>query len=587
MAFAQQAVARPGEEAEHGDEHEQFAGCPQEPFAFDDVAHAPSVARDRRLQPSLSHARARESILTAAATRTDGVGVMRVMGARGVTRRTLLAASAGAMAGGLLRPVHVLAALAGPPRARLSERSLGRLGSAPVTLELGANADLLGVEWNGPSAATPELRFRTGAGRWSPWARAGGHGHGPDVALARPIGDPIWTGGANVVQLRCAATLEGVRVHLVDVSGGLGARRVAAVIAPGARAASPALATPVLGAGPGQPPIIARRAWAAGASHPRVAPGYGAVRLAFVHHTENPNGYSAGEVPAMLRAIFTFHRYVRGWNDIGYNFVIDAFGRTFEARAGGIDEPVVGAHAGGYNLVSSGVAVLGSFMSTPISAPAQRALETLLAWKLSLHGVPSAGRVTVRVNPAGAPYSRFPANARVSLPRIAGHRDGDSTDCPGDVLYGELGAIRTGVGRLARRPLRLSLAHVEASPAPSAPGGEASGSAETPTLRGRLAFLDGTPVAAATIELQARTVAAKGEVVRELTLTTLATDAQGGFAVPASFAGVSGRVALRALFAGSSGLGAVVSDPLTLSLAAVRSPVAPVPSPPAAPSPAP
>ncbi len=55
---------------------------------------------------------------------------------------------------------------------------------------------------------------------------------------------------------------------------------------------------------------------------------------------------------------------------------------------------------------------------------------------------PSLGRVTVRVNPAGAVYSRFPAGARVSLPRIAGHRDADSTDCPGDALYGELPALR-------------------------------------------------------------------------------------------------------------------------------------------------
>ena len=148
----------------------------------------------------------------------------------------------------------------------------------------------------------------------------------------------------------------------------------------------------MLQAGPGQPPIIARRAWAQGMAHPRVAPGYGAVRMAFVHHTENPNGYAPGEVPAMLRAIFVFHRYVNGWNDIGYNFVIDLYGRIFEARAGGIDEPVVGAHAGGYNLVSTGVAVLGSFTSRRISPAAQRALERLLAWKLSLHGIsPRAG----------------------------------------------------------------------------------------------------------------------------------------------------------------------------------------------------
>ena len=103
-----------------------------------------------------------------------------------------------------------------------------------------------------------------------------------------------------------------------------------------------------------------------------MAPEYGAVRMAFVHHTENPNGYAAGEVPAMLRAIYAFHRYVHGWNDIGYNFAIDLYGRIFEARAGGIDEPVVGAQAGGYNLASTGVAVLGTFSGVPISTPRAR-----------------------------------------------------------------------------------------------------------------------------------------------------------------------------------------------------------------------
>ena len=75
--------------------------------------------------------------------------------------------------------------------------------------------------------------------------------------------------------------------------------------------------------------------------------------------------------------------------------------------------------------------MLGSFGSAPLPGAAREALERLLAWKLSLHGRPATGRVTVRVNPAGAVYSRFPANARVSLARISGHRDGDSTNCPG------------------------------------------------------------------------------------------------------------------------------------------------------------
>ncbi|HEY4450821.1 MAG TPA: N-acetylmuramoyl-L-alanine amidase [Solirubrobacteraceae bacterium] len=511
-----------------------------------------------------------------------------------MTRRSLLAAGAGALAGGLTRPGAVLAALGGPSPPRLSERRVGQLGRRAVTVELAAPADLVGVQWAGGSATGLQLRFRASGGRWSAWVAGGAHGHGPDAGApgSGNIGDPVWTGGASAVQLRSSGPLSDVRLHLVDVSAGLGARRQVLALGPLANAAALPSATPVLAAGAGQPAIIARRAWAQGVAHPGVTPAYGSVQMAFVHHTENPNGYLAAEVPAMLRAIFAFHRYVNGWNDIGYNFVIDLFGRVFEARAGGIDEPVVGAHAGGYNLVSSGVAVLGSFMSVPISTPARRTLERLLAWKLSLHGVPSQGRVTVRVNPAGAVYSRFPARARVSLPRIAGHRDADTTDCPGNILYGELPALRAGVHRLALEPVRVTLAYVAATPgapapATPAPGAPAPGTPAEPSpagtpapattpappapgvpamLTGTVALLDGTPIAGAPVQLQVRRVARKGEAVQEQPLAQLTSDAQGRFAAPAGFPGVSGASWLRALFPGAGSAGASISEPLRVSL---------------------
>ncbi len=495
------------------------------------------------------------------------------MSARRLTRRSLLATTAGTMAGGLIRPGGALAALAGPPRPSLRTHWVGRLGPHGVTVELGENADLVGVQWQSPAAAAVELRFRAQGGGWSSWAGAGGHGHGPDGARTREehIGDPLWTGGTTALQLRSSEELNGVRLQLIDASGGGGARRGALRQGPLALLASLPTASPVLAAGAGQPPILARRGWAQGISPPRVAPEYGDVRMAFVHHTENPNGYSAAEVPAMLRAIYAFHRYVNGWNDIGYNFVIDLYGRIFEARAGGIDESVVGAHAGGYNFHSTGVAVLGSFMSVPISAPAKSALERLLAWKLSLHGLPSQGRVTVEVNPAGAVYSRFPANAQVSLPRIAGHRDGDSTDCPGDVLYGELGGIRGAVARLAPRPVRVTLAEVP-PPAPS------------PTLTGALTFLDGTPISGATIVLQMRRVSGKGEVVAEQPLAEVSTDAQGQWSLPITLPNApAARVWVRALCAGASGYGAAVSPALRVQLSPAP---APVPTPPATAPPA-
>jgi hypothetical protein len=536
-----------------------------------------------------------------------------------LTRRSLILAAGGALGARLASPTGALAALAGPPRPALDRQTLGTLTPGVHTVALARNADLLGLAWRGHAGGSVRLRFRDSTRRWSAWVSGAAGAHGPDrpspAGGGRVVGEPVWTGGTRLVQLRIERPLFDASLQLVDVSAGAGAAvaaRAAERSALARIAAAPLpLATPVLDAGSGQPAIISRAAWAHGSAPPRVAPEYGAVRLAFVHHTENPNGYSAGEVPAMLRAIYVFHRYVHGWNDIGYNFVVDAFGRIFEARAGGIDEPVVGAHAGGYNLASTGIAVLGSFMATPISPRARLALQRLLAWKLSLHGVPARGHVTVRVNPAGAIYSRFPANALVPLPRIAGHRDADSTDCPGDVLYGELGGIRGAVHRLAPNPTRATLALVTtisapAPPAPPAPSSpptsapEASPPASLPpppaptaapapaqALTGVLTLLDGTPVPAATVQIQQRSVARRGELVVETTIAQVVTDAAGGWSLPVALAPARARqqLGVRALYAGAGSgaggpgaAGACVSEPIALAAAAVT----PQPGPPAA-----
>jgi N-acetylmuramoyl-L-alanine amidase len=502
------------------------------------------------------------------------------MSARPITRRSLLAATAGAIAAGMVRPGGTLALLSGPPRPTVWEQALGRLPAAGATIELRRSADLVGVEWRAPAEAGVALRFRGPDGGWSRWASAGAHGHAPDgpAAAGSIVGDPVWMGGATAVEVRASRALIGVRLHLVDVSGGVGARRQAP--SPPAAAAALALATPVLAAGAGQPPIIARRAWAQGMAPPRVSPAYGAVRMAFVHHTENPNGYAPGEVPAMLRAIYAYHRFARGWNDIGYNFVVDLYGRIFEARAGGIDEPVVGAQAGGYNLASTGVAILGSFAETPISPAARDALERLLAWKLSLHGVPAMGRVTVRVNPAGASFSKFPANAHVPLARISGHRDADSTDCPGNALYGELPAIRGRVRRLAGRPARATLTLLAAAaPAPPAGPSPAVATGQPRTLAGTLELLDGTPVPGAPIAVQARSVSARGEVVSERTIAESATDPLGRWSLPLTVLASRAGTWLRVLSTGAPG--ACVSEPLHAPGRVLLS------APPPAPAPAP
>jgi hypothetical protein len=245
----------------------------------------------------------------------------------------------------------------------------------------------------------------------------------------------------------------------------------------------------------------------------------------------------------MLLAIYHFHRSVRGWNDIGYNFVIDLYGRIWEARAGGVDQPVIGAQAGGYNAVSTGVAVLGTFMDSVPSTAALEALERLLAWKLSLHGVPSSGHVTVEVDPAAAFYTPFRPGARVSLPRVAGHRQGDATSCPGNAFYARLPALRPRVTGLARTPWVLSLAaHPTTAVAPA-----------TVALEGRLTRLRGGPVAGATVEVQ--------ELGAATPLATLTTAADGTFSATVKFAR---RTSIQAVRRAAP---AAVSDVVTVEVA--------------------
>ena len=496
--------------------------------------------------------------------------------ADGVTRRAVLrgAAAAGAVAlvdpGALIDPGRAVAS--GPARgeggggahpggagsSRVFSSWVGGLAAGRESAPIVAPRvfSLAGVEWSGggsrSEAARIELRSRSAGGDWSRWVLASVLGHGPD----RPadgderFGEPVWTGPADQVQLRSAGSLAGVRVHFVAVpavAGGAAATAEAAQAMP--------LAQPILEAGPGQPPIIARLAWARGQAHPVHLPEFGTIELGFIHHSDGTNGYSAGQVPGILLGIFDYHVYVRGFWDIAYNFAIDAFGRIWEARAGGIDQPVIGAHAGGYNNESTGMVVLGDFMDVVPAAAAIAASERLLAWKLSLHGVPTLGRVTVEVDPSGAIYTPFAPGAHVSLPRVAGHRDGCTTSCPGNAFYAQIPSMRPRIAGLAGTPARLT---VSALAAPAGAGTSA-------VVGGRLVGVadDGAPggggagggIAGAPIELQS-----VGEHGVATTIASATTDSAGGWSVTLT---AGQNVMLRALH---SPFPAAVSDVVALSV---------------------
>ncbi|WP_267593158.1 N-acetylmuramoyl-L-alanine amidase [Carbonactinospora thermoautotrophica] len=197
-----------------------------------------------------------------------------------------------------------------------------------------------------------------------------------------------------------------------------------------------------------QPRIHSRRAWGADESIRRCCVRYlDTIKVAFVHHTATSNGYSRSQVPKILRAIYAYHVKSRGWSDIGYNFLVDRFGRIWEGRAGGITKPVQGAHTGGFNSADSfGIAAIGTYQNRAPSSQLTQAIQRLIAWKLGLHfRNPEGSAVLVS---AGGSTTKYKRGTRVTFHAIAGHLDAGRTGCPGRKLYARLPMIQAGVRQL-------------------------------------------------------------------------------------------------------------------------------------------
>ena len=135
-----------------------------------------------------------------------------------------------------------------------------------------------------------------------------------------------------------------------------------------------------------------------------------------------------------MRAIQLYHVKANGWNDIGYNALVDRFGTVYEGRHGGVEANVVGAHARGFNTGSFGIAVMGDFRTVDPPAEALDALVRTLAWRLDLAHVDPLGTF----NGISSGNERFNPGVPVFLRAISGHRDTGLTTCPGERLYEQI-----------------------------------------------------------------------------------------------------------------------------------------------------
>lgn len=305
---------------------------------------------------------------------------------------------------------------------------------------------LIGVTWADPSAPVEgvvEVRTRAvGTHRWSPWQALETDGRAP--ADERGSSDPLWVGPSDGVEARVAGTLPaGARVDLIDPEGGDGVQD--ATVRPEGRTArvlerwraGVALPTrPV-------PRMVTRADWRANEAIVRAVPEYtGPTQVFFVHHTATGNGYSCSQSASIVRGIQAYQVRSRGWDDIGYNFLIDKCGTVFEGRGGGVGRTVLGAHTLGFNEDASAIAVLGSYEAQRVTPRVRTVIAAIAAYKLGAYGSPPNGRVVL----TSGGGDRFPLGRRVPLYRISGHRDAGRTACPGDALYAQLPSIRALAG---------------------------------------------------------------------------------------------------------------------------------------------
>lgn len=146
-----------------------------------------------------------------------------------------------------------------------------------------------------------------------------------------------------------------------------------------------------------------------------------------IHHTDTANttDYSQAHAMALARSIQTYHMDTNGWIDTGQHFTITRGGYVLEGRHRSLEVlqagqgQVVSAHCTGQNNEAIGIENEGVYTSVAPPAALYNQLVTLCA--------------------------DICRQYQLSPNVIYGHRDFNSTDCPGDVLYAQLPALRSAV----------------------------------------------------------------------------------------------------------------------------------------------
>lgn len=189
-----------------------------------------------------------------------------------------------------------------------------------------------------------------------------------------------------------------------------------------------------------EPTIYGTDDWVARPPNSEIAVLDQPPRYIVVHHTVSPG--NTGELTLdrafeISQAIQSFHMDSNGWIDTGQHFTVSRGGYITEGRHRSLEilregtRHVYGTHVSGRNSRAIGIENEGNYVAAEVPATQWGSLTDLVAYMAYQYDIPPN--------------------------RIVGHRDLDSTECPGEELYGQLADLRGEVAVRLGAPMVPSL----------------------------------------------------------------------------------------------------------------------------------
>lgn len=155
-----------------------------------------------------------------------------------------------------------------------------------------------------------------------------------------------------------------------------------------------------------------------------------------VHHSAGNN--ESNDFAQVVEFIWDLHVNTNGWDDVGYNWLIDPNGVLYEGRPDGYQ----GAHFSCINENTVGICLIGDYTNVQPEAAAITTLVNTLAYEASEHNI------EVR-------EQSYHETGNFTLDNVAGHRDSSGSDnacsgteCPGNSFYPLLESIRLQITAL-------------------------------------------------------------------------------------------------------------------------------------------